>query len=183
MESFIQNLRLPQSELIAPTTKLPSKQAMLTEIEIQLQEQTLKIHPDFHQLLAELADYRLPDHSITQDSVVALGLAISHAHHAHAHAHGSGGRILRELLYELNGMGEPPSSSLDPQKNTTDKPVFGLIPGHRAPDEQHGGLRLPYQAEVDEVPDLLAQGWTPDDPAILDKLGLHADAQRTPART
>jgi len=42
---------------------------------------------------------------------------------------------------------------------------------------------LPYQAEVEEVPDLLAQGWTPDDPAILDKLGLHADAQRTPART
>jgi hypothetical protein len=50
-------------------------------------------------------------------------------------------------------------------------------------DEQHGRIRLPYQAEVDEVPDLLAQGWTPDDPAILDKLGLRADAQRTPART
>ena len=182
MESFIQTLHLPQSELIAPITTLPSKQAMLTEIEIQLQEQTLKIHPDFHQLLAELADYRLPDDSITQDSVVALGLAISHAHHAHARD--SGGRILMDLFYELNGgMPGPRSLSLDRQKDTTNGRAFGLIPGHRAPDEQHGAIRLPYQAEIYEVPDLLAQGWTPDDPAILDKLGLHADAQRTPTRT
>jgi hypothetical protein len=151
MESFIQNLGLPQGELIAPTTTLPSKQAMLTEIEIQLQQQTLKIHRDFQQLLGELADYRLPDDSITQDSVVALGLAISHAHHAHARD--SGGRILTELFRELNGLSGPPRRR---EKITTDKPVFGLILGHRAPDEQHGGIRLPYQ-EVDEVPDLLAQ--------------------------
>jgi hypothetical protein len=108
MESFIRNLRLPEGELIAPTTTLPSKQAMLTEIEIHLQEQTLKIHRDFQQLLAELADYRLPDGSITQDSVVALGLAISNAHHAHAHARDSGGRILYDLFYELNGLSAPP---------------------------------------------------------------------------
>jgi hypothetical protein len=49
----------------------------------------------------------------------------------------------------------PPPSWLDRQKLTTDGPAFGLIPGHRAPDEEHGGIRLPYQAEVDEVPGLL----------------------------
>jgi hypothetical protein len=81
------------------------------------------------------------------------------------------------------GMLGPPPSWLDRQKLTTDGPAFGLIPGHRAPDEEHGGIRLPYQAEVDEVPGLLEQGWTPDDPTILDKLGLRADAQGTLTRT
>jgi hypothetical protein len=33
---------------------------MLTEVEILLQERTLKIHPEWQQLLTELADYRGP---------------------------------------------------------------------------------------------------------------------------
>lgn len=81
---LIQNLRLPEGELIEHTTTQASKQQMLTAIELRLQQQTLKIHGDFDQLLAELADYRLPDTSITQDSVMALGFAVSNADHAHA---------------------------------------------------------------------------------------------------
>ena len=74
---------------------------MLTELEIRLQHETLKIHPDFRQLLRELADYRLPDTSIKQDSVMALGFAVVNARHAHEVF--SGGRIDRRLLRELNG--------------------------------------------------------------------------------
>jgi hypothetical protein len=62
---ILQNLRLPAAELVPYTTTQASKQAMLTEIEILLQERTLKIHPDFAQLLAELGNYRQPDGSIT----------------------------------------------------------------------------------------------------------------------
>jgi hypothetical protein len=57
---------------------------MLTAIELRLQQRMLKIHPEFRQLLAELADYRLPDSSITQDSVMALGFAVANADRAHA---------------------------------------------------------------------------------------------------
>jgi len=100
---LIQNLHLPASELIEHVTTQASKQAMLTELEILLQQQTLKIHPDFQQLLAELADYRLPDDSLTQDSVMALGFAVANGEHAHARA--AGGRINRKLFYELNDLG------------------------------------------------------------------------------
>lgn len=55
---ILQNLRLPAAELVPYTTTQASKQAMLTEIEILLQEQTLKIHSDFGQLVAELGNYR-----------------------------------------------------------------------------------------------------------------------------
>jgi hypothetical protein len=80
----IQNLRLPTSELIEHTTTQASNQQMLTEIEMLLQEQTLKIHAEFQQLLAELADYRLEDSTLTQDSVMALGFAVTNADRAHA---------------------------------------------------------------------------------------------------
>jgi hypothetical protein len=171
---LIQNLSLPESELIEQTTTQASKQAMLTEIELLLQQQTLKIHPEFHQLLAELADYRLPDSSLTQDSVMALGFAVANGDQAHAVR--SGGRVNRELFYELNNLGPRPEWYGRPKFGD---PAAGLIPGHRAPDAEHGGIRLPYQAEVEEVPDLLAHGWTPDDPTILDEL----DLSRTPTKT
>lgn len=96
----IQNLNLAEGEVISHTTTHASKQAMLTKLEILLQEQTLKVHPNFEQLLAELADYRLPDTSITQDSVIALGLAVANADRAHDVA--STGRIDRRLFGELN---------------------------------------------------------------------------------
>jgi hypothetical protein len=50
---ILQNLRLPAAELLPHTTTKASKQAMLTEIEILLQERTLKIHSDFRQLLTD----------------------------------------------------------------------------------------------------------------------------------
>jgi hypothetical protein len=164
---LIQYLRLPSNQLIMHTTTKASKEAMLTELEILLQQKTLKIDPKFQQLLAELADYRLPDSSLTQDSVMALGFAVTHAHEAHA----SGGRLHARLLRELNDLpGRPPLSWWDKRK--FGDLAAGLIPGRRAPDEAHGGVRHPYKAEAEQVPGLLAEGWTPDDPAVLDELGL-----------
>jgi hypothetical protein len=86
----IQNLRLPDGELIEHTTTRVSKQQMLTAIELHLQQHTLKIHPDFDQLLVELGGYREPEGSITQDSVMALGFAVANAGFAYA---GSSGRL------------------------------------------------------------------------------------------
>jgi hypothetical protein len=86
---------------------------MLAEIERLLKRQTLKIHSAFQRLLAELADYRQPDSSITQDSVMALGFAVINAHLAHGLD--SLGRIDRGLFHELNQTGRPanfPGSSL-----------------------------------------------------------------------
>jgi hypothetical protein len=120
----LQNLRLPESELIAHTTTRASKQAMLTEIEIQLQQQTLKIHPDFQQLLAELAEYRLEEGSITQDSVMALGFAVGYRHRADDL---TVGRFNRELFYELNDLPGPPASWFDRQKLGTDGPAYELV--------------------------------------------------------
>ena len=101
----IQNLNLAEGEVIPHTTTHASKQAMLTKLEILLQEQTLKVHPNFEQLLAELADYRLPDTSITQDSVIALGLAVANADRAHDIV--STGHIDRRLFRELNQTYQP----------------------------------------------------------------------------
>jgi hypothetical protein len=99
--------------------------------------------------------------------VMALGFAVTHAHQAHA----SGGRLHARLLRELNDLpGRPPLSWWDKRK--FGDLAAGLIPGRRAPDEAHGGVRHPYKAEAEEVPGLLAEGWTPDDPAVLDELGL-----------
>jgi hypothetical protein len=177
---LIQNLRIPNDQVIEHTTTQASKQGMLTEIELHLQQQTLKIHPDFDQLLGELAGYHLPDKAIVQDSVMALGFAVANADEAHARA-ASG--INRELFYELNGgpVGPPPHW-LDRQKITTNGPSFGLIPGHRPPDSDHGGVRYPYQAEIEEIPDLLTQGWAPDDSADLEKFGYRIDAHGGLAR-
>ena len=173
---IIQNLRIPADELIEHTTTQASKRAMLTDIEILLQEQTLKIHHDFGQLLTELRSYRLPDSSITQDSVMALGFAVSNRHRASASA--TGGRILTSLMRELNGAPRtPPSRWLDGQKLTSDGPSFGLVLLN-PPSESD---RSPYQADgleygrdgySTELEAMLAEGWTVADPTALDKLGL-----------
>lgn len=80
----IENLDLPEGELLEHTTTRASKQHMLAAIELHLQQRTLKIRPEFDQLLAELGDYRDPEGSIVQDSVMALGIAVANAHSAHA---------------------------------------------------------------------------------------------------
>jgi hypothetical protein len=78
----IENLGLPEGEVIEYTTTKATKLQMLTAIELLLQQRTLTIHRNFDQLLSELAAYREPDGSITQDSVIALGLAVVNAEHA-----------------------------------------------------------------------------------------------------
>jgi hypothetical protein len=80
----IENLDLPEGELLEHTTTRASKQHMLAAIELHLQQRTLKIRPEFDQLLAELGDYRDPEGSIVQDSVMALGIAVANADSAHA---------------------------------------------------------------------------------------------------
>jgi hypothetical protein len=91
----IENLHLPERELIEFTTTKSSKQQMLTAIELRLQQGTLKIPPEFEQLLAELGDYREPEGSIVQDSVIALGIAIANTDLAHT------GSSTRESVLDL----------------------------------------------------------------------------------
>ena len=84
----IENLGLAEGEVIEYTTTKATKLQMLTAIELHLQQRTLTIHRDFDQLFSELAAYREPEGSITQDSVMALGLAVANAEHAHARGSG-----------------------------------------------------------------------------------------------
>jgi hypothetical protein len=173
---LIQNLGLPKEQLIEYTTTHASKEAMLTAIELHLQQQTLKIHPEFQQLLAELADYRLPDRSITQDSVIALGLAVANTQHAHALA--GGGRINRQLLRELNfGTSSGPPWWLDKQKLTTEGPSYGLVRVVREVSNPRELSQYQADALTDELEEMLTQGWTVENPAALEKLGLRLDAQ------
>jgi len=171
---FIQNLQLPETAVIPRTTTTESKKAMLTEIEIRLQDRTLKIHREFDQLLRELVNYRELDNSITQDSVIALGLALSNKEHASSSR--SGGGINRELFYALNrGDGTPPLSWLDRQKITSDGPSWGLVKVVR---DVSGPREISeYQADActDELERMLAQGWKVKDPTQLTKLGLGLD--------
>lgn len=179
--AILENLRLPADELIPYTTSQVSKQAMLTEIEMLLQERTLKIHPDFGQLLAELGNYRQPDGSITQDSVMALGFAVSNRRLASAS--GTGGRILVDLMRELNGGGsEPPQWWLDTQKFATDGLSYGLVRVVREvsdPRELSAYKADAFSFGLDghptELEAMLAEGWTIAEPAALDKLGLRLD--------
>jgi hypothetical protein len=177
-QPIIQNLRLPADQLIAHTTTEASKREMLTEIEILLQERTLKIHPDFGQLLAELRNYRLPDGSITQDSVMALGFAVSYRNHANSTD--TGGRILTGLMRELNGGGRtPPSSWLDKQKFSREGSAWGLVTVVRDVSDpreisRYSADALGYGRDgfATELEAMLAEGWQLEDPTALDKLGL-----------
>jgi hypothetical protein len=170
-----QQLRIPKDQVIEHTTTQASKQTMLTEIELRLQQQTLKIHRDFDQLLTELANYRVPDKPLVQDSVMALGFAVANADKANARA--AGGGINRELFYELNGgtLGPPPSW-LNRQKITTDGPSWGLVPVVCDVSDPREMSEYKADAMTGELEKMLAQGWRVKDPASLDKLGLRLDA-------
>ena len=141
----------------------------------------MKIHRDFGQLLIELRNYREADGSITQDSVMALGFAVSSRRLASASD--TRGRINVELMRELNGGGSsPPPWWLDRQKIATDGLSYGLVRVVRDvsdPREQsayqadalaYGRKGYPTQLEA-----MLAEGWTIDDPSALDRLGLRLD--------
>jgi hypothetical protein len=75
-------------------------------------------------LEALLSDRHVPDGSITQDSVMALGFAVANRHRAHAVTLG---RINTELFYELNDLPGPPASWFDQQKLTSNGLSFGLV--------------------------------------------------------
>ena len=167
---ILENVQIRKEELIAHNTSQQSKQAMLTEIELLLQCETLKIHSSFQQLLSELRNYRVPDTSIAQDSVMALGFAVSNRHLASGFF---GGRILRDLFYDLNdGFGGPPPSWLDRQKITSDGPSYGLVPVVRDVDNPREIRAYQADALTDELATMLSEGWRVKDPAVLEKLGL-----------
>jgi hypothetical protein len=185
----IQNTAISADELIEHTTTQATKEAMLTELETQLQQQTLKIHPEFQQLLAELADYRLPEGSLAQDSVMAIGFAVLHRHHAHAVS--SGGRIDRRLLRALNS--DPYAAWLDERERAREQAEAWVAEGW----EPDGTVRMlrrmrivsdsgtydveqEYSAEKSEIPELLRQGATPIKPEMMPALlaiQAEADAQ------
>jgi hypothetical protein len=168
--------------VIAYRTTAASKQAMLTEIEFLLQDRALKIHREFDQLLSELGNYRVPDSSITQDSVIALGLAVANKQHASASRNGGG--INRELFYELNfGTVGPPPSWLDRQKITTDGPAWGLVRVVREVSDPREINEYQADALTGELGAKLAQGWRVAEPAALDKLGLRLDSDGKLIRT
>ena len=167
---ILANLRIPKEELIAHTTTQQSKQAMLTELELLLQDQTLKIHSSFDQLLSELRNYRVPDGSIRQDSVMALGFAVSNRHHA---TNSSGGRFSRDLFYALNpGLGPPPSWF----DRKTVGPTYGLVRIVRDVDDPRELSAYQADALTGELATKLSQGWRVKDPADLEKLGLRVNA-------
>jgi hypothetical protein len=170
MEYLIQNLDLPEEQRIEHRTTLASKQTMLTAIELHLQQQTLKIHPDFGQLLTELAGYRFDDGSITQDSVVALGLAVTYAHRAHSLK--PGGRINHEFFRELNGLPGPRS-----QKLTSDGLSYGLVRVVREVSDPRELSQYQADALTGELEQMLKQGWKVENPATLETLGLRLDSQ------
>jgi hypothetical protein len=68
---------------------------------------------------------------------MALGFAVAQRHHAD-----STGHINRRFFRELNDLPGPPLEWIDRPK--FGNPAAGLIPGHRAPDDKHGGVRHPY---------------------------------------
>src|SRR5207247_1338754 len=116
------------------------------------------------------------DRSITQDSVIALGLAVANTQHAHALA--GGGRINRQLLRALNfGTSSGPSWWLDQQKLTTDGPSYGLVPIVREVSDPRELSRYQADALTGELEEMLTQGWTVENPAVLEKVGLRLDAQ------
>jgi len=69
---------------------------VLTERELLFQQQILNIHARVGQLPPQLFNYSVLDSSIRQDSVMALGFAVTHRHRAHNTP--SGGRINRSLV-------------------------------------------------------------------------------------
>lgn len=86
----------------------------------------------------------------------------------HAHAIGSLGRINSSLLYELSNVSGPPLWWLDERKLARG-PTYGLVRLNPPPDCADRGSYL-ADALTDQLETMLAQGWTVNDPADLDKL-------------
>ncbi len=110
--------------------------------------------------------YRLPDATLTQDSVMALGFAVLNRHHAHATP--TRGRINRELFYALNDL-TPPDRYQRP-KLMIGGPALGLVKLNPPPGSDHSPFRA--DACTGQLEKMLAEGWTVADPADLKKLAL-----------
>jgi Terminase RNaseH-like domain len=92
-EAVLENLHLPQHELVGFSTNGQSKPRIISQLQIALQNWTLKWDPHAcPQLDAEMRGYQLPDDNVTQDSVIALAIALEHAAQAHL------GRLGRPIL-------------------------------------------------------------------------------------
>ncbi len=99
---------------------------MLTELEILLQQQTLKIHRKFQQLLAELADHRLPIPGLLAEASVENGLRCCSAERNSPFSPDRTRRM------------DPPTTSLSAACASPDEQLFplpcqttGAVPDHR----------------------------------------------------
>lgn len=86
-EAVLENLHLPEQviEDAKFTTSKTSKQRIIYELKLLLQNQCLKWDPvACSQLQSEMKGYQLPDDNVVQDSVIALAIAEEYAAGAYA---------------------------------------------------------------------------------------------------
>ncbi len=75
-EAVMENLSIPQHQLIGYQTSGTSKPRMIANLQVVLQNQQLKWDPDqCPQLNSEMSGYLIPDDNVIQDSVMALAIA------------------------------------------------------------------------------------------------------------
>jgi hypothetical protein len=93
--AVLENLDLPEHELIGFTTTATSKARIIQQLAIAVQNWLMKWDPALcPQLESEMRGYQLPDDHVVQDSVIALAIALEHAPSAH-----STGRILAVIRW------------------------------------------------------------------------------------
>lgn len=75
-EAVMENLKLPQEQLIGYQTSGSSKPRMIANLQVVLQNEQLKWNPEqCPQLNSEMQGYMIPDDAVIQDSVMALAIA------------------------------------------------------------------------------------------------------------
>ena len=91
-EAVMENLNIPEYEVIGFTTSRPSKSRIIQGLNLAFQNQTLKWDPEAcFQLDGEVRGYVIPDDNVVQDSVMSLAIAEEHA--SEAHTVGSVGKV------------------------------------------------------------------------------------------
>ncbi len=83
-EAVMENLNLPEHEVVGFVTSGPSKARILAGLVVAFQKQILKYSPDaWPQLDAELRGYQIPDDQIVQDSVMSIAIAYDYVSSSH----------------------------------------------------------------------------------------------------
>ena len=83
-EAVRENLDVPEHQVIGFKTTKPSKERIIAQLRLYLQQQMLKWRADeCPELDAEMRGYQLPDDDVRQDSVMTLAIALDHADKAY----------------------------------------------------------------------------------------------------